>query len=341
MTPRDRVFAALHHQPTDRVPRFEIWIDALLDDLGCSDPVAAYAELGQDCVMLPSQMPPGSNAWRTGTDEWGRIWRAGHFAGGAVDTDADLERYSPPLSLADRRFDPARAAAARATYPDHALIFGTHIGPFTAGYMAMGFERFFLRLHDDRAFLHRLFDARTDWAIAVFQRAVALGAEIIILGDDAGSTHGPLIPPDLWRELVLPYHRRIVAALDVSVIWHSDGDIAALLPMAIEAGFAGVHGLDPIAGTDLAAISAAFGTDLALIGNVDVRVLCPSARAGPCDLAAVRAEVDRCLAHHTRTPGTMLATCNSIFAGMHPAAVAEYFRYAQERGQGGREAQTG
>ena len=73
MTPRERVFAALQHREPDRVPRFEIWIDALLDELGQSDVQSAHVNLGQDCIMMPSQTPPESNAWRDGVDEWGRV----------------------------------------------------------------------------------------------------------------------------------------------------------------------------------------------------------------------------------------------------------------------------
>ena len=164
---RDRVLAALRGQPTDRVPRFEVWIDALQAELGCADPVGIYAHLGQDCVMLPARNPPRSNAWRDGVDEWGRVWRRGMFAGGAVENAADLARYSPPLAYVDELFDPAEAAAARARFPDHCLIFGTHAGPFTAGYMAMGFERFFLRLFDDPPFAHALLEARTEWCLSL------------------------------------------------------------------------------------------------------------------------------------------------------------------------------
>jgi uroporphyrinogen-III decarboxylase len=331
MTPRELVFAALRQKPAVRLPRLprcEIWIDALWDTWGYLSPADAAAALGQDCILMPSRTPPESAAWQTGTDEWGRIWQDGHFVGGAVDQDDDLERYAPPISYVDAFYDVSEIDRVRRAYPDHCLIFGTHIGPFTAGYMAMGFERFFLRLRDDLAFVHRLLAVRTQWAIAMFRKAVALGAEMLVLGDDAGSTHGPLIAPAAWREVVLPYHRQIVEALDVPVIWHSDGDISSLLPMAIEAGFAGVHGLDPIAGMDLAAIRDAFGQELAFIGNVDVRVLCAT------DLSAVRAEVDRCLAQSGREAlingGYMLSTCNSIFPGMHPTAVAELFRYERE-----------
>jgi uroporphyrinogen decarboxylase len=136
-----------------------------------------------------------------------------------------------------------------------------------------------------------------------------------------------MIAPKLYRELVLPFHRAIVAALATPVIWHSDGDIRALLPVAIEAGFVGVHGLEPAAGIDLVAVRREYRRDLALIGNLDIRVL-----AGD-DLAAVRREVDRCLRDGTAGDirgGYLFATCNSIFDGLNRDAVRAMFRYVQE-----------
>ncbi len=197
--------------------------------------------------MMPTINPPESNAWRDGVDEWGRVWKNGMFTHGAVDTPADLEKYSPPLDYVEQLYDGDRVRIVRKAYPDHCLIFGTHIGPFTAGYMAMGFERFFLRLFDDPAFVHEVMEACTEWCIAMYQRAVSLGADLLVLGDDSGHGSGPLISPAMWREFVFPYHRRIVEAMDVPMIWHSDGDIEPLLPMAVEAGFVGIHGVDPMA----------------------------------------------------------------------------------------------
>jgi uroporphyrinogen decarboxylase len=130
----------------------------------------------------------------------------------------------------------------------------------------------------------------------------------------------------MWRKYILPLHRRIVEAMDAPVIWHSDGDIEALVPMAIEAGFDGIHGLDAIAGMDLGRTKREYGKDLVLIGNVDIRVLFGS------DLAAVRREVDRCLRQGTPGGGYMIASCNSICEGMNPTAVVEMFRYAAEAG---------
>ena len=322
MTPRERVVAALEHRPTDCVPRFEIWIDASLQELGQADPASAYVKLGQDCVMMPTCNPPESNAWRDGVDEWGRVWSSGMYVDGVVAREADLARYSPASDDVERFYVRGRIQEVRESYPNHCLIFGAHIGPFTAGYMAMGLERFFLRMVDDPAFVERLLEARTQWCIAMYQEAVRQGAEILVLGDDAGHTGGPLISPPMWRRFILPCHRRIVDAMDVPVIWHSDGDIEALLPMAIEAGFVGIHGLDVVAGMDLSKVKRTFGRDLVLIGNVDTRVLFGA------DLKAVRGEVDRCMAQGAPGGGYMIASCNSIWEGMNPDAVAEMYHYA-------------
>ena len=322
MNSRERIFAVLNHQVPDRIPRFEVWIDGMFAELGASDPYSAYAELGQDAVLMPSQSPAESNAWKNGVDEWGRVWKDGMYTGGVLDREEDLVLYSPPLSLAQRLFDPQRVEQVRQLFPEHCLFFGTHIGPFMNSYMAMGLERFCLRLTDDAVFIHTLMEARTQWCLAVFGRAVELGAEVIVMGDDSAHHGGPMISPSMWREFVLPYHRRIVETLPVPVIWHSDGNIAKLLPMAVEAGFAGIHGLEPWS-MSLSAVKAEYAGRLALIGNADVRLMCDP------DLDKLRDEMRRCVQEGGKD-GYMFSSCNSIFTGMNPAAAREFFRYQAE-----------
>lgn len=321
MNPRQRVLAALQHQPVDQIPRCEVWIDALYNELGVH-PEDAHPALGQDILHLPWQAPPTSNAWRTGVDEWGRIWKAGTYAGGVVDTWADLARFTPSPDYAKQFFDVVVIEHLKDQYPDHCYLFGTHIGPFMMSYMALGFERFFYCLYDDPAFIQALLTARTEWCLAVFRRAIELGAQVLVMGDDAAHRSGPMISPRLWYDLVLPHHHRIVEELPVPVIWHTDGNVEKLLPFAIEAGFVGVHGLEPAAGMNLSDLRQQYTGQLALIGNFDVRCLFSD------NLEAVRAEIDRCLSAGGDQGGYLFSTCNSIFPGMHPAAVAELFRYS-------------
>ena len=326
MTPRELIFAVLVHRLPDRIPRFEIWIDALQLELGCSDPAGIYAHLGQDCVMMPSHQPQNSSAWNTGIDEFGRQWQNGTYSGGVVDSRISLRKYTPSLSQVEHSFTSDNIEYVKRQYPDKCLIWGSHIGPFTAAYMAMGFERFFMTLTDNPNLAHQVLETRTDWCIAMYKKAQEVGAEVLVLGDDAGTSEGPMISPKMWREFVFPYHKRIVDALSVPVIWHSDGDITSLLSMAVEAGFAGYHGVDAIAGLSLRKVKEEFGEELVLIGNVDIRVLFAD------DLDAVRCEVNRCITEGAPGGRYMFASCNSICSGMNPAAVKEMYMHIAAAG---------
>jgi uroporphyrinogen decarboxylase len=326
MKPRERVFAALNHQIPDRVPRFEIWIDALLDGLGQEDTQSAHVNLGQDSIMMHSQTPETSNAWKNGVDEWGRLWKNGMYVSGVVESVEDIKKYSVNPGKVAAFFDEEITNKTKSDYPHHCLMYGSHLGPFMAAYMAMGFEKFFLRIIDDPAFIHALLEDRTEWAIAMFRKAGELGAEVMILGEDAAHKGAPMISPKMWREFVLPYHHLIVDAVDEPMIFHSDGNILPVLPMVIDAGFIGYHSLEPAAGIDLGNVKEEYGKDLVLIGNVDVGILAKN------DLQAVRDEVDRCISQGAPGGGYMIASCNSIFEGLNPAAVTEMFRYTGKVG---------
>jgi len=323
MNPRQRVVAALNHQVPDRTPSFEVWIDGLFAELGVSDPYRAYAELGQDAIQMPSHTPHSSNAWKDGVDEFGRVWKGGMYFSGMVASADDLQRFTPPLSHASEFFDEQQVADLRKDYPDHCLFFGTHVGPFMGAYMAMGMERMFTLLRQDLPLVQAVLEARTGWCIALFQHAVALGAEVIIMGDDSAHRGGTMISPQIWRELILPCHQRVVRELPVPVIWHSDGRMEKLLPFAVEAGFAGVHGLEPLAGNRLDEIKARYGGQLALLGNVDINLFFQP------DLEMIRADVLRSY-DQGGSGGYLLSSCNSIYPGMHPAAVREFFQCQAE-----------
>lgn len=324
MTSRERVIASLELKQPDRVPLFEIWIENdMVEALGYKDLQSAYSNLGLDCMYIPYKDPFGG---ADGPDEWGRVWERGQYVDGAIHSEEDIPNYSPPLDHVKDFFNPEEAEQTKKRYPDHCFIFGSHIAPFTATYMAMGLERFFINMIEKPVFVRKLLEDRTEWCIAMFKEAQRHGIDVAILGEDAGTKSGPMISTDMWREFIFPLHCRIVDELDVPVIWHSDGNFSSYLPMAIEAGFVGIHSLEPDVGMDLPQVKQDYGDKLALIGNVDTRVLFGS------NLESVRSEVDRCMDQGAAGGGYLFASCNSIFKGMNPDAVREMYRYAHEIG---------
>jgi uroporphyrinogen decarboxylase len=92
-----------------------------------------------------------------------------------------------------------------------------------------------------------------------------------------------------------------------------------LMPFAVEAGFAGVHGLETLSGNKLDQVKAQYGDKLILIGNVDINLFFEP------NLELIRADVERSY-KQGGTSGYMISSCNSIYPGMNPEALREYFR---------------
>ena len=67
------------------------------------------------------------------------------------------------------------------------------------------------------------------------------GADVICLGDDVGTQRGMLMSVRMWRAWLKPRLARVIAAArrarpDVLVFYHSDGNVAAIVPDLVEIG---------------------------------------------------------------------------------------------------------
>jgi len=215
----------------------------------------------------------------------------------------------------------------RKRYPDKALVLNSHTGPFGLTMESMGFEHFFYTLYDDRELVKEVIARRTEWFIGIARHAQDLGVDFVVMGDDVAYKGRTFVSPEDFEELAIPHYRRIVEALDVPLIWHSDGFIEPLLDLAVEAGIHGIHAMEPTAGNDMGRIKERYGHRLVLLGNVDsVEVLTRS------DLDRVRADVDRCIRQAKRGGGYMLDSSNSLHAQCTVEAVCEMYSYALEVG---------
>ena len=122
---------------------------------------------------------------------------------------------------------------------------------------------------------HRLLDALTELHLrnlTKFIDAVGDVVDIVQMGDDLGTQHGPQISPDMYREFFLPRHRLIYglvrARSQMKVFLHSCGGIRPLIPYLIEAG---VEILNPVqtsaAGMDPLELKREYGKDLTFWGG--------------------------------------------------------------------------
>jgi uroporphyrinogen decarboxylase len=212
-------------------------------------------------------------------------------------------------------------------YGDKAFALQSHTGPFGLSMESVGQETFLLLLHDDRPFIEKLLDARTEWFVGIAKYAADLGVDLLFMGDDVAYKGAPFVSPSDFEALMLPRYRRICQSVEIPIIWHSDGDITPLLDVAVKAGFAGVHPLEPAAGMDLGEVKRRYGDRLVLVGNVDVsHVLCQG------DLELVRSDVRRCMAQGKPGGGYILSDSNTLHEGCTTEAIIEMYHYAREIG---------
>ncbi len=88
--------------------------------------------------------------------------------------------------------------------------------------------------------------------------------------------NGMLLPPAVYRELVLPLHReyrKFSAANNMQFMLHCDGDVRAFIPLVIEAGFEVIQPLEARAGNDVRELKKLWGDRITLMGNINADVI--------------------------------------------------------------------
>jgi uroporphyrinogen decarboxylase len=135
------------------------------------------------------------------------------------------------------------------------------------------------------------------------------------VGDDLAYKTSTLIHPDLLRAMWVPRMQRIFQpALDrgLPILFHSDGNIEALIPDLLEMGICALNPIEPY-GMDIRQIKARYGQDLTLVGNLDVGGALSS---GTPD--EVRVEAQQLIDDVGRDGGFVLASCHSITSNVLP-----------------------
>ncbi len=93
---------------------------------------------------------------------------------------------------------------------------------------------------DDQEDVHRLFDRLTDFYIDFAQRMHRhFGIDRITVHDDWGTQRSPAISPEVHKEMIMPYIKRLVDAVHAEgMIYeqHSCGMIEPMVPALIDAG---------------------------------------------------------------------------------------------------------
>jgi len=127
---------------------------------------------------------------------------------------------------------------------DQALMIVCGCNLFEWGTFLRRMDNFLMDLYTEPEAVERLLEALMERHLATLEKvcqAVGDICDILRFGDDLGMDSGPFMPPELYRKLFKPHHRRLCeyvhANSSMKTFLHSCGSIYQLLPDLIEAGY--------------------------------------------------------------------------------------------------------
>ncbi|MDI6782497.1 MAG: uroporphyrinogen decarboxylase family protein [bacterium] len=152
------------------------------------------------------------------------------------------------------------------------------LDPFEATWRIIGPENQLVSLITDPEWIVDIYSSCTDLVIATYEKLWLSSIQLdgMWLYGDIAYKNAPLISPKMYRNYVMPFHKKIcdaVHAKNGKVIFHTDGNVNVLIPSFIEAGFDCLQPLEVKAGMDIIELKKQYGKDLSFMGNIDVRFM--------------------------------------------------------------------
>lgn len=296
-TSKQRVLAAANHTPADRTAitfdaEKEVYA-ALHRHLHTTSTEELFDRLGCDTWMiLPGNFvyPASERGKKVKTSIWGYQDTVTAYSGGTYDQltnsplagrdeISDIDAYPWP---GDDALDFSHCRRQAEAHGDRAIIGVYTWGAYFVASFVRGMEDLMMDFAINKPYVEHLLEVITERVLFFQQRmldAFGEAVDIVYMADDYCSQRGPLFSPDTFRQFVMPYLTKVVAAVhkrDKKFLLHVCGAVRPLIPMLIEAG---VDMLEPIqiraTGMDPAGLKRDFGKDLCFYGGLDLQeVLC-------------------------------------------------------------------
>jgi uroporphyrinogen decarboxylase len=323
----ERFMTALRREQPDRVPIWELLVNRPVIDK-MYGPEVSYVDFAEKedldgvCIFEDIHTRPVDDTHFY--DEWGVLGGYGkadapYPAQHPIHSEADLDKMVPPDPEADYRLASLEEAVRRFKGKRAIVFLGHDVYEFSAN--LRGMDNLLMDYALNPALAHRLAQVTLDYKMRVQERALEIGADVALTGDDYAYRHAPMMSPAHFREFILPYLKQIVDmahAHGKPFVKHCDGNIWSLLDMMVdEAGLDGIDPLEPIAGMDIGRMKQQYGDRVCLCGNVDCSVVLTR---GTKEL--VIEAVKETIAKASVGGGHIMASSNSI----HPAVDPELYK---------------
>jgi uroporphyrinogen decarboxylase len=279
-------------------------------------------------------------------DEWGVVWvrpEGGHY----INTTGPFQEKEPALSDLDRYAwpdpkDPGRIKGLKERAirlreeTDFAIVLSLPFSIVRECQRVRGFAEWMEDLLINPALAEAVMEHTLMVAAGTAEfllEEVGEYVDVVLLPDDMGFQDRPYVRPELYRQKIKPYHRRLVDAIKsktkAKVLMHSDGSVYGIIPDLIDIG---VEALNPVqvSANDMGSerLKAEFGDSLCFWGAIDTHWALPSGT--PED---VRNEVKTRMQHLAPGGGYVMASVHNIQADVPPENIVAMFDSALEYGR--------
>jgi uroporphyrinogen decarboxylase len=312
MKHRDRVAAALEHQPPDRCP-MQIsftpeFAERLRADMSMSEKVFNLSRgahnphgggntyeleraLGED--MLLTSVGWANSYYQAGdtyADEWGVTWKSapyetpyglGHYteiAEHPLAGDGAISQYRPPDPNRPELYRDAQWTVEH--FKDEYWIVGVTVCTiWETAWALRGYDRLLADLVINPDLAETILDIPYRYHLTAAKRLVEMGVDMIWIGDDVGAQHSMIISPKHWRRYLKPRMAAFIDALKainprLKVAYHSDGNVLPIIPELIDIGLDVLNPIQPMC-MDPAALKERYGDRLCFWGSVDEQATLP------------------------------------------------------------------
>src|SRR5680860_68000 len=258
--------------------------------------------LGVDARMLIINDP---DAWTRQTsllererirDEWGMTWERPEGVDNFEIVDSPL--FGPDVTLEDvkamswpdpeevRALGNARDRALELRKSDKAVIANLAMQIHTQSYFLRGYSEYMM----DLLLNPRLIEAIMDRVLEVFlgrTRAILKEVgdlvDVVYVADDLGMQTGPMMSPDVYRELLKPRQEKLFEVIksgtDAKILYHSCGSVVAFIEDLVDIG---VDILNPVQvsakGMDTKKLKKLAAGRLSFWGGIDSQDVLPFQR---------------------------------------------------------------
>ncbi len=172
-----------------------------------------------------------------------------------------------------------------------------------------GMENMLIGMYEEPEWITDIFDTYLKTSLALAQKILDKGYEFdgILFFDDMGYKGSPFFSPECYRNLLKPYHKKVVDwAHERGLVaeLHSCGFIEPLLPDVVETGVDMLNPLEIKAGMDPFKLKNLYGDKLAFHGGINAQLW--------DDIELVKAEMERIIPAMKEGGGYIFASDHSI-----------------------------